>query len=46
VTPLTPTERQTLLRRLKRSPALSRAALASHAKNLEREVISKRKEVQ
>ena len=46
MTPLTPTERQTILRRLKRSPALSRAALAAHAEKLKREVISKRKEVQ
>lgn len=40
---LTPTERQTILRKLKRGPVLSKSALAEYANQLRREVLSKRK---
>lgn len=42
MTTLTPTERQEVLRRLKRSPALSRDVLALHAEKLKQEVLAKR----
>ena len=43
MTKLTPTERQQILRKLKRSPALDRGALAIHAEKLKQEVVGKRK---
>ena len=39
---LTPTERQQILRRLKRGPVLSREALAQYAGDLRREALRKR----
>ena len=43
---LTPTDRQQILRRLKRGPVLSREALAQYAGGLRREVLNKREKVQ
>ena len=43
MTKLTPTERQQILRKLKRSPALGRGALAEHILKVWRDVLSKRK---
>ena len=42
MTPLSPTERQTLLRRLKHSPALPKADLAQFATKLKQEIVEKR----
>ena len=42
MTKLTPTERQQILRKLKRSSALDRGALAIHAEKLKQEVLAKR----
>ena len=43
---LTPTERQTILRRLKYGPALPREELAEYANKLKRDVLNKREKVQ
>jgi len=43
---LTPTERQQILRRLKRGPAVAKADLAGYAEKVKREVLSKRKKEQ
>jgi hypothetical protein len=43
VTKLTPTGCQQILRKLKRSPALGRGALAEHILKVWRDVLSKRK---
>ena len=43
VTKLTPTQRQQILRKLKRSLALDRGALADHVLKVWRDVLSKRK---
>ena len=43
MTKLTPTERQQILRKLKRSPALDRGALAIHAEKIRKEVVAERK---
>ena len=39
---LTPTERQTILRKLKRGPVLDRQALADYANKLKDQVLKKR----
>lgn len=40
---LTPAERQTILRRLKHGPVLSREELASYASKLRRQILNERK---
>jgi len=44
MTPLTPTERQSILRTLKRAPALSKKELAEYANKLKSDALNKRKE--
>jgi hypothetical protein len=46
MTTLAPTERQTILRRLKRGPKLGREALAQYTRQLREEVLRKRKNAQ
>jgi hypothetical protein len=42
--PLTPAERQIILRKLEHGPTMDREALAEYAKKLRREILEKRKQ--